>query len=177
MNRISITGNTHAKFPEVWELYLSAFPYPEQRSPEDMVRVCAHKDYHLEAWVEGEELLGFIEWWHCGNLRFIEHYAIHPNHRSSGYGSRFLQEWLNASELPVLLEIEPVIDDITRRRQIFYHRLGFKDNPDIDYWLPPYHIELQVINLWVMTYPGFLTEADYALFKQKLVREIMPSFE
>ncbi len=176
MNRISISGNDHFLFQAVWHLYTSAFPYAEQREPEDLPRVFAHPDYHLEAWVEDGQLLGFIEWWHCGGLRFIEHYAISPDVRSSGYGSRFLREWIAGDNLPVLLEIEPAADEITCRRQAFYHRLGFKDNPAVDYWLPSYHKGMGPINLWIMTYPDFVQQSDYYLFCKKLIKEIMPSW-
>jgi ribosomal protein S18 acetylase RimI-like enzyme len=162
-------------FPAFREMYESSFPLSERRSPEDRRRLFSKEAYTLEAWAEGGRLVGFLGWWDCGDLRFVEHFAIHPACRSRGYGSRFLSEWMRESDVPVLLEIEPATDETTRRRQRFYHRLGFKDN-DIVHYQPPYHRETQSVHLWLMSFPQPLTQASYEKFKRIQQTEIMPSF-
>ncbi|MDR2765554.1 MAG: GNAT family N-acetyltransferase [Tannerella sp.] len=162
-------------FPAFLALCESSFPLAERRLPEDQ-RLLFDKDtYTLEAWVEGDLPAGFLGWWDCGDLRFAEHFVIHPSCRSRGYGSRFLSEWMRGSDLPVLLEIEPVKDETTRRRQRFYHRLGFKDN-EMTYYQPPYHREMQAVHLWLMSWPQPLTQRSYEKFRQLQLTEIMPPF-
>jgi GNAT superfamily N-acetyltransferase len=141
---------------------------------DEQIRIFSNPDYFLEVWAEKEALTGFIGWWNCGDLRYAEHYAIHPNCRSAGYGSRFLSEWMAESEIPVLLEIEPVVDGITQRRQNFYTRLGFKDNGIVHYQ-PPYHKETGAVKLWLMSYPQTVSKEDYEKFQLKQKIEIMPS--
>ncbi len=176
MKRIIIPNEEHVLFSALWPLYESAFPYAERRSLEEQRLIFAHTHYRLEAWAEENRLFGFIGWWQCDAWRFAEHYAIAPEARSSGYGSRFLQEWMKESDDPVVLEIEPEIDDITRRRRVFYHRLGFRYNAGIDYYQLPFHRELQPLKLWLLTWPDDMQENDFQKFYQKLKTEIMPSF-
>ncbi|MDR1103479.1 MAG: GNAT family N-acetyltransferase [Tannerella sp.] len=175
MRKTVIQSEDDPLFPVFCEICESSFPLSERRSPEDQRRLFSIDAYALEAWVEGDLPAGFLGWWDCGDLRYVEHFAIHPDCRSAGYGSRFLSEWMSESDLPVLLEIEPVTDEITRRRQRFYHRKGFKDN-EIIHYQPPYHRETPAVHLWLMSYPQPLTPAAYEKFRRIQQTEIMPSF-
>ncbi|GHV04960.1 hypothetical protein FACS189416_4030 [Bacteroidia bacterium] len=172
MTKCLIKDSTDVLFPAYWEIYNSSFPLNEKRSLEDQLRIFSHPDYVLETWIEGEILTGFIGWWMCDDLRYVEHYAIHPDFRSHGYGSCFLSEWMNESPLPVLLEIEPVVDDVTRRRQSFYHRLGFQDSL-IPHQQPPYHKGTPPVPLRLMTYPRQISEPAYQKFRQKQQTDII----
>ncbi len=112
-----------------------------------------------------------IGWWNCDGLRFVEHYAINPAFRSSGYGSVLLSEWMNDEDIPVILEIEPVVDDLTQRRKNFYLRLGFKEN-DIKHFQPPYHKDTKAVELWIMSYPEKISMEVYRKFYQKQCNQI-----
>ncbi|MDR2041973.1 MAG: GNAT family N-acetyltransferase [Tannerella sp.] len=175
MTRTVIASESDPYFPAFCEMYESSFPLSERRSPEDQRRLFSNRAYRLEAWVEGDRLAGFLGWWAGGDWRFVEHFAVHPDCRSAGYGSRFLSGWMRESDLPVLLEIEPVTDETTRRRQRFYHRLGFQDN-EIVHYQPPYHRETPSVRLWIMSFPQPLTPSSYEKFKRVQQTEIMPSF-
>ena len=175
MKRIKIESTENKFFPSFWEIYESAFPLCERRSLEDQIRIFTIDYYHLEAWIEEDKLLGFIGWWNCEDLRYVEHYAIHPDSRSEGYGSTFLSEWVRNDKKLVLLEIEPVEDEISQRRQNFYHRLGFIDSP-IRHWHPPYHKGMGRVDLWLLTYPDLLEENIYQKFHEKQKQVIIPPF-
>jgi GNAT superfamily N-acetyltransferase len=162
-------------FRTFWKIYELAFPFCERRPLEEQIRIFTDKTYFLDVWAENEALLGFIGWWNCGDLRFVEHYAIHPDHRSKGYGSRFLSGWINQDTLPVLLEIEPAVDETSRRRQNFYRKLGFKDNV-IKHCQPPYHKGEKPLNLWLMSYPREISANCYERFYSKQRTEIIPQF-
>jgi ribosomal protein S18 acetylase RimI-like enzyme len=175
MEIIRIENEKDVFFHSFWEIYEPAFPFCERRSLDDQVRIFTNKTCFLEAWIENGVVLGFIGWWNCGDLRFVEHYAIHPACRSQGYGSLFLSGWINQNSLPVLLEIEPVTDDISRRRQQFYRKLGFKDNA-IKHRQPPYHKGEKPLNMWLMSYPHEISTNCYERFYFKQQKEIMPQF-
>jgi GNAT superfamily N-acetyltransferase len=173
MEIIRMRSEKDVFFQAFWEIYESAFPLCERRSLDDQIRIFANDTYFLDVWLENEVVLGLIGWWDCGDLRFIEHYTIHPHYRSCGQGSRLLSGWIQQNSLPVLLEIEPVIDEISRKRQRFYHKLGFKNNSLIHYQ-PPYHKEEKPLELWLMSYPHEISTNDYEKFYFKQRTEIMP---
>ncbi len=175
MKRININSTGHPLFLPAWKIIESSFPLSERRTLDEQIRIFADNTYFLEVWVDGENVLGIIGWWICDNLRFVEHYAIAPEYRSSGYGSSFLSEWIADGKTPVLLEIEPVIDKITQRRKNFYMKLGFVEN-DIKHLLPAYHKETGSVEMWILTYPHQISEKEYQQFYSKQCYIIMPSF-
>ncbi|MDR1170465.1 MAG: GNAT family N-acetyltransferase [Prevotellaceae bacterium] len=175
MEIIRIKNEKNTFFNAFWKIYESSFPLCERRSPDDQNRIFANETYSLEIWTENETVTGFIGWWNCGDLRFIEHYAIHPDYRSRGYGSRLLSEWIKQSSLPVLLEIEPPADELSRKRQQFYYKLGFRDN-DVKHSQPPYHKNEKPLKLWLMSYPREISANCYQKFYRKQLTEIMPQF-
>ena len=71
-------------------------------------------------------------------FRSIEHFAIFKELRDKGYGTKFLNSFLQNTSKDIIFEIEPVTDEITTRRANFYLRLGFKFS-DVEYYQPNYH--------------------------------------
>ncbi|KAA6335082.1 hypothetical protein EZS27_016643 [termite gut metagenome] len=175
MEIIPVKGIDSLLFSSFWTIYESSFPLSERRSLDDQIRIFSNETYFLEVWEENGKVVGFIGWWDCDDLRFVEHYAIHTDCRSNGYGSRFLSGWIAKSDIPVLLEIEPVVDEITQRRHHFYRKLGFKDNT-ITHYQPPYHKETAALNLWLMSYPQPVSVESYEKFRLKQQTEIMPLY-
>ncbi|MCC8146204.1 MAG: GNAT family N-acetyltransferase [Bacteroidales bacterium] len=175
MKRIKIDSVENEFFNDFWEIYEPSFPLCERRAREDHNRIFNIDYYHLDAWVKDDKVLGFIGWWDLDDVRYVEHYAIHPASRSEGYGSIFLKQWMDDSDKLVLLEIEPVEDEISQRRQNFYHRLGFIDSP-IRHWHPPYHKGMDRVDLWLLTYPSPLEENAYQRFHEKQKEVIIPPF-
>lgn len=174
MNRIRIRSDANTFFPSLWKIYEFSFPLCERRSLHDQKKIFTNNSYFLEAWIKNGTVIGFIGWWDCEDLRYVEHYAIDSAYRSEGYGSQFLSEWMNENDKLVLLEIEPVEDEITQRRQNFYKRLGFVESK-IQHSHPPYHSGMDNVNLWLMTYPTVLSDPNiYERFRQKQQVEIMP---
>jgi ribosomal protein S18 acetylase RimI-like enzyme len=173
MRTIRIKNEKDLFFQAFWEIYKSAFPFCERRSLEEQIRIFTNRTYFLDVWTKNETVLGFIGWWNCVELRFVEHYAIHQAYRSQGYGSLFLSEWINQNALPVLLEIEPAIDETSQKRQQFYRKLGFKDNT-IKHYQPAYREGEKFLKLWLMSYPHEISTSCYRKFYLKQKMEIMP---
>ncbi|MDR3047829.1 MAG: GNAT family N-acetyltransferase [Bacteroidales bacterium] len=163
---------TNSYFPNLWKIYETAFPWSERRDLDSQNRIFTNPNYFLEIWTDKDMVLGFIGWWKCIDLLYVEHFAIHPNYRSQGYGQLFLSEWIAKKKMPIILEIEPVMDKLTLRRQKFYHRLGFKTN-NIVHVQPPYHKDTEALNLWLMSYPHLILKNQYAVLKNQQLTEII----
>ena len=61
-------------------------------------------------------------YWETPDFRYIEHFCILPALRGQRYGSRALSMLPN--DRPVILEIDPPVDEIAIRRKAFYERCG-----------------------------------------------------
>ena len=66
---------------------------------------------------------------------------------------------------PLILGIEPPVDDLTSRRLRFYESLGFVTNKH-PHFQPPYHPGDQFLQLNILTYPNQISEEQYAQFSQ-----------
>lgn len=176
IRRITIKQNEEPHYSSFVDLYMSAFPLHERRNPDTLPNIFACAEYHAEAWVDNEKLLGFIAWWDNDKYRFVEHYAIHPDSRSLGLGSRFMKEWINDCRKPVILEIEPVTDVPTERRLSFYRRLAFAANEHLRHEQPPYHKDTPPVALEILSFPHKITEEQYRHFKQTQADVYMPDF-
>ncbi len=56
--------------------------------------------------------------------------------------------------MPVLLEVEPPVDEITRRRVAFYQSHGLLLRDEVPYIQPPYSPGLPPVPMCIMTSPG-----------------------
>ena len=73
---------------------------------------------------------------------------------------------------PVILEIDPPVDDISRRRKGFYERNGFIAN-DYDYTHLPYHRGCEGHRLVIMSSPHRIDEAEYRNFLDYMRHRVM----
>lgn len=97
--------------------------------------------------------------------------ALAPQLRGQSWGSRALREFLAEGD-PVVLEIDPPEDPVSRRRKGFYEGLGLVSNP----WPhihPPYRLEFSGHALEVMTFPGGWDEGQYRRFARYLDETVM----
>ncbi len=67
----------------------------------------------------------------------------------------------------IILEIDPPVDEKSKRRMGFYERVGFLQN-SFDHIHPPYHNGIKGHELVVMSYPEKLSISEYDLFFQYL---------
>lgn len=88
-----------------------------------------------------------------------------------GFGSRAL-ELLQAKGKPVILEIDPPRDEVSRRRKGFYERSGFAANP-FAHLHPPYRRGAAGHDLVIMSSPAALTEEEYGRFAAFLKGHVM----
>ena len=163
----------HENFPELWNICENAFPLCERRVLQQQIEILDNSSYRLEAWIENDRVIGFIGWWDFDLFRYVEHYAINPEYRARGYGSKFLRKWLNESTKKVVLEIEPVVDETTYKRLKFYKKLSFVEN-NYKHIQPPYHKNGESMPYKILSYPGKIQPGLYNSFVTKQRLEVMP---
>ena len=153
MDIIRIQNADDPLFSRVWEIYGYSFPRYEQRTFEHQQAAFRSPLYHLDACVEGGEVIGLIGYWIFPDYAYIEHYAMAREARGRGYGTKILGDFLaRMAGRIVVLEIDPVVDEVSTRRLEFYQRLGFQESP----FRPPcpkYRPDEVEGELWVLTWP------------------------
>lgn len=167
MEQIRIDSTAHPHFGRMWEIYRNAFPEYEQRSWEGQEAAFRYPNYRVDAWTENGKLLGFLAWWDLPDLIYIEHFAMAPEKRGGGIGGRVLSAFLRQHPGTVVLDIDPVTDEISTRRKGFYERLGFRVNPH-RHIHPPYQGNGDLFELVLMSTPRELTPETYRDFHGKL---------
>lgn len=171
IRRVRLTGPEDPRFPPAFALYQGSFPIYERRTRAAQAARLGHPEYHFDLLLEGEALRGILLFWEAGDFRYVEHFAILPELRGSGAGSRALAQFLNEG-VPVILEIDPPRDEISRRRLGFYRRCGFAENP----WPhvhPPYRSGYAGHPLVVLSAPAPLSQEEYARFARYLGETVM----
>jgi len=152
-------------FAEFWKIYSASFPLNERRESDQQADVFKKQEYQVDIYLSDNHVIGFIAYWTTTNFIYIEHLAIAPDVRSKGFGSAILKPFIEREPIPVILEIEPIINDLTRRRLKFYESLGFVLN-DHPHNQPPYHTSDQPLHLVILTYPNQIDKDIYWQFTQ-----------
>lgn len=138
-------------FAPAMELYGMSFPYNEQREPDSQAKIMSDPEYHFELIYDEDRFVGEVLSWENADFIYVEHFCMLPDVRSRGCGARAL-ELLRARGKTIILEIDPPVDDISRRRKGFYERNGFAAN-DYDYTHLPYHRGCKGHRLVIMSSP------------------------
>ncbi len=154
-------------FDEFWNLYQISFPEYEQRSIESQKSLTNAENYTLLSFAEQETYVGLLTYWDFEEFCYLEHFAINPGLRGKGYGSKIIQYFLKNDSNKLILEIDPIEDDISKKRCRFYERLGFKQN-SFDFINPGYKGKKHPHQLTLMSSPEILTEEEYILFTDTL---------
>lgn len=174
MKQQRITRNDNPFYPSFNSLYQISFPIFEQRTEEQQMLAFSSSAYHLDIFLEEDNntFIGFIAYWEFNSYLYTEHFAIHPDLRGKGYGSLVLKALQNSNSKRLLLEIDPVTDEISAKRLHFYELNGFSANsyPHIH---PPYRAGFQGHDLIVLTTQGQITPQEYEQFATDLRETVM----
>ncbi len=144
-------------------LYETNFIVDERRDADEQRRVLSDSHYHCNAFMnDAKEMVGIVFYWESDTFVYLEHLCIEESYRGMGYGSAAL-EMLKALGKTVILEIEPVIDEITAKRRSFYEKNGFYLNPHL-HIQPKYHVGDEDLILWIMSLGREISTKEYADF-------------
>lgn len=139
---------------DVEKLYYDSFPAEERRPWKNVLGLLSQEDspYSVYVILRDNEFAGFISWWNFGNFVYVEHFAVEMEMRGNGVGSKSLRQFVDAVQMPVVLEVElPQRGEMARRRIAFYTRNGFTAHPHFDYIQPPYGADFPPVPLMLMT--------------------------
>lgn len=174
MNTERLQSTDHPDWPTIWRLYEASFPPGERRKIDGQEAVIGEPNYFLELWRNDKGVLvGFTACWIYEDFRFLEHFAVDPRQRGGGYGTRILTEWMQRPGPIILLEIDPITDEISRRRQAFYRRLGYLDNESLTHSHPSYQDGTGIVPLLLMSYPNTVDKELHQRFVRLQCEEML----
>lgn len=163
--------NIKEDFDEFFKLLKESFPEIERRNYEGQKKILENNLYNVLYYKEGKEVVAFIAFWKFEDFIFIEHLAVAERLRSKGIGKRILNTLLTIYHKKVILEVEPVEDQLTKRRVEFYNRLGFKLN-DYEYKQPPLQEGNEYLKLEIMSYPEKISKEEFLEFQDKVINNV-----
>lgn len=163
---------THTDWGIIWRIYRDSFPLHEQRQEQHQQAKMLDPNFHCQIFRQNGKILGFIFWWECNELVYIEHFAINPALRGQNYGSHLLATFCKTVGRNVILEIDPPEDEVSIRRLRFYQTLGFCLN-DYPHVHPAYQPSYEGHVLRVLSHPNPLSNNEYNKFKRLLEVQVM----
>ena len=166
-----IRSTNDPRFAAAMALYRGSFPAHELRTAASQARALAQDAYQFRLIFDGDTWVGLLLCWDAGGFFYIEHFCTRPELRGHGCGQAALA-LLAAEGKPVILEIDPPVDDISCRRQSFYERAGYHANA-YAHVHPPYHAANRGHALVVMSCPDALSADTYATFAGYLRHTVM----
>ncbi len=166
MKQIKLNSISDRFFDEAWNLYEDSFPIEERRVLSTQSLIMKNPHYNFEIVRMNDRLIGIMLWWGFKNLRYIEHLATMPDQRGKGYGTQIVTQFIERDSRPILLEVEPVDNELKQSRINFYQRLGFKLNSHF-YMQPSLNKESLPVRLLLMSYPHTMTTEELAVFVEE----------
>lgn len=148
---------------KVWNIYEESFPHYERRRIETQKR--RHRDDKYKPMVivnDIDEVYGIFFYWDFDKFLFLEHFAINPNLRGKGLGSKILKDFCKNQKM-IILEIDPLDTEIALRRKTFYEKLGFRYN-EINYLHPGYELDYPEHELKIMTLGKEIDDKEFQEF-------------
>lgn len=120
MDILEIMRKQDPLYPTFEQIYTASFPLFEQRTEEQQEQAFQSPNYHLVVYLKDNLFIGFISYWDFSTYVYIEHFAIHENFRGQGYGGLLLEDFNKRLNKIILLEIDPITDEISSKRLKFY---------------------------------------------------------
>ena len=169
-----------AEMPEcrfVRRLYETTFPVDERRDFVELLRLFRERHaFDMKVVYADDNPVGFITVWSWVKWRYIEHFAVDSSCRGQGVGAEILRRLLQEDSRPVVLEVEPPVDEWSRRRIGFYSRLGFVLHESFAYVQPAYGVGRNPVSMCLMTWGADKT-VDLNSVVRLLHQEVYGCFE
>jgi len=170
-NKTPLTPLDPARFDAVFRLMEQSFPENEYRPYEEQKALLREPAYRILVPEGPGDPAAFLALWEWEELLFLEHFAVHPEERGGGLGSRLLGEVLPTCGKLFCLEVEPPAAGIAARRIGFYERMGFFLN-DYPYIQPPISAGRQAIPLRIMTYGSPVSREEFEGIRELLYERV-----
>ena len=162
-----------SEFDNVYRLMKLSFPEDERRPYKDQKALLLKKEYkiHVLKNETSDSLRAFAAIWNFKGFAYIEHFAVSPDARNCGLGSRMLKKLISESDKPICLEVEPPVSEITARRIAFYERNGFFLN-DYEYIQPALAQNRKAVPLKIMTTGKQISLDEFKRIKNTLYKYV-----
>lgn len=165
--------SNHELYPFMEELMKTAFPLQERRDLDKQRFLTDHQPlFHNNVLLAEGEAIGLLTDWTLSDFIYIEHFAIHPQFRSHGYGSQALEALQKELKgTPLILEVEEPTDEWSIRRIAFYQRQGFTLHEQL-YLQPPYRTGDDWLPFKLMSTEGLDVEGRFTEIRDCIYREV-----
>ncbi|MBQ9097731.1 MAG: GNAT family N-acetyltransferase [Clostridia bacterium] len=167
---VELTEMDIADFGKMFEIMGKSFPTDERRSKEEQKKLFENPVYKVYC-VKEKEVKAFIAVWEFECFVYIEHFAVSPEYRNEGLGSKILAALKEMYNKKICLEVEPSEIDMAKRRINFYERNGFYLN-EHPYIQPPISKGKKEVPLMIMTSGAPITKQEFEEIKHTLYKEV-----
>lgn len=154
------------------KIYAVSFPVYEQRNHEQQLDAFRDERYNLFCQIGQEMVNSFISFWDFGEYVYIEHLAVNEKLRGKNIGTEMLTQFIEEINKTVILEIDPIIDEVSAKRLQFYQKIGFNMN-EYKHVHPAYNPQYPPHQLLVLSTGNTLTPQRYNIFKNDLEKIVM----
>lgn len=158
-------------FESIYAILEETFPKEELQPKSRQKEIFSRQDFFGVLLEKDQKIQALLLGYQREDYLFLEYFVVMPNLRGQGLGQKFLKEALDESNVPVILEVEPPVSELTTRRVHFYERLGFYLNP-YDYRMPRLGDGHGDIPLKVMSYPQPLKKDAFQTLKTDIYHKI-----
>ena len=162
---------TETDFDYVFEIMENSFPPDEYRDYISQKALLCENRYKLFCLKNSGRVLAFIAVWEFDEFVFVEHFAVDKSLRGKGMGTQILSELKERFNKQLCLEVEPPVNEITKRRVGFYERNGLYLN-EFDYVQPAMLEGKNPIPLMIMSSDSYLNKDRFELIKNVLYKEV-----
>lgn len=161
-----------ADFDQLYHLMEASFPRDEYRPYAAQKALLYEQNYRVYANYGADGIVNaFLAVWEFEHFAFIEHFAVRPECRSNGLGSRLLWELVSTLNKLVCLETELPETELAKRRIGFYQRNGFFRNP-YSYMQPALSAGQAAVPLCIMTFPVPITVGEFTVIRDALYQKV-----
>lgn len=122
----NIKNSDSLEFKICFDIYEKSFPSFERRLLKNQIDCINNSNYNFDSIIDSDKnVVGFISYWENDKFLYIEHFAIDESQRGKNVGTIILSLIKEKTNLPIILEIDPPIDNISIKREKFYNKLDF----------------------------------------------------
>lgn len=162
-----VSDVSYYAWPFLSTCYLESFPPVERRTLDGFENLLTNSQFQCNAIRVDDNVVGLLTAWSLDGFRYIEHFAVNVSCRGLSIGSKALHVFLKQSNMPVVLEVEPPLDEQSRRRVHFYEKSGFRLS-SVRYIQPPYSPITGEVELRLMEWNGKLLDERFEFVEKEI---------
>lgn len=149
------------EFDEFYQVILNNFPSIEIKPYDFMKQTFIDGDYRVFVLKDNNKIIGILSYFDSEEFVFADYFAIDGNNKGQGLGSKMLQRFIKNAGKQVILEVEHLLDEQSKKRVFFYQRNGFILNDQYDYFVPPVRSLKQPLYFHLMSYPRGIDKSEF----------------